>query len=36
MITRSDGTTHVTYKGHPLYLYVKDKDAGDSYGQGSK
>lgn len=33
-IKRSDGATQVTYKGHPLYYFVKDKDAGDSYGQG--
>jgi predicted lipoprotein with Yx(FWY)xxD motif len=35
-ITRSDGTTQVTYKGHPLYFFAKDKDSGDAYGQGVK
>ena len=26
----------VTYNGHPLYRYAKDKDDGDAYGQGIK
>jgi predicted lipoprotein with Yx(FWY)xxD motif len=33
-IKRQDGTTQITYKGHPLYYFVKDKDSGDAYGQG--
>jgi predicted lipoprotein with Yx(FWY)xxD motif len=35
-ITRSDGAKQVTYKGHPLYFYGRDGDAGDAYGQGIK
>lgn len=32
-IKRADGKTQVTYKGHPLYTFIKDKDDGDAYGQ---
>jgi predicted lipoprotein with Yx(FWY)xxD motif len=32
--TRADGTTQVTYAGHPLYLFLSDMKAGDVTGQG--
>ena len=35
-ITRPDGTKQVTYNGHPLYFFVKDKDDGDTYGEAVK
>jgi predicted lipoprotein with Yx(FWY)xxD motif len=31
---RSDGIPQITYNGHPLYLYVGDRKAGDTNGQG--
>jgi len=31
---RQDGTTEVTYAGHPLYYFISDNKAGDVTGQG--
>lgn len=32
-IKRNDGSRQVTYGGWPLYYFVKDDEAGDTYGQ---
>jgi len=36
MIARGDGTRQATYKGYPLYYFVKDQMRGDVAGQGVK
>jgi predicted lipoprotein with Yx(FWY)xxD motif len=33
---RADGTTEVTYNGHPLYTYSGDTASGQTTGQGSR
>ena len=32
---RSDGSTQVTYAGHPLYTFIEDKSPGQTTGNGS-
>jgi predicted lipoprotein with Yx(FWY)xxD motif len=34
VITRDDGKKQSTYRGLPLYYFIKDKDGDDVYGQG--
>lgn len=31
---RSDGSTQITYAGHPVYYFSKDKAVGDAKGEG--
>jgi predicted lipoprotein with Yx(FWY)xxD motif len=33
---RSDGTTEVTYNGHPLYTFVGDRSPGQATGEGNQ
>lgn len=34
-VKRADGTSQLSYAGHPLYYFSGDKAAGDAKGQGS-
>jgi predicted lipoprotein with Yx(FWY)xxD motif len=31
---RADGSSQLTYRGHPLYTFVNDKEPGDTNGEG--
>jgi predicted lipoprotein with Yx(FWY)xxD motif len=33
-IVRADGTKQTTYKGRPIYYYINDQTAGNTFGQG--
>jgi predicted lipoprotein with Yx(FWY)xxD motif len=35
-LTRDDGQKQTTFRGYPLYYFFKDKQAGDTNGQGIK